>query len=151
MNSHLLEGKVTHRRTRPFTYRLDHPVFYFALDLGELDEVARRLRLVSRNRRNVLSFRDGDHLDPPAVDVTARIRQHLRDDGVEPHGWQVTLVTCLRVFGSMFWPASGNRASSAGRKTQPRAAAARASVNGGVWRSVRMAVTRPSALTVNSR
>ena len=33
MNSHLLEGKVTHRRTRPFMYRLDHAVFYVALDL----------------------------------------------------------------------------------------------------------------------
>lgn len=106
MNSHLLEGKVTHRRTRPFTYRLDHAVFYVALDLGELDEAARTLRLVSRNRRNVLSFRDGDHLDPPAVDLAARIGQHLRDDGVEPDGWQVTLVTSLRVFGYVFNPAS---------------------------------------------
>ncbi len=106
MNSHLLEGKVMHRRTRPFTYRLDHAVYYVALDLGELDEVERTLRLVSRNRRNVLSFRDGDHLDPPAVDVDARIRQHLRDEGVEPDGWQVTLVTSLRVFGYVFNPAS---------------------------------------------
>jgi DUF1365 family protein len=106
MNSHLLEGRVTHRRTRPFTYRLDQAVYYFALDLGELDEVEQTLRLVSRNRRNVLAFRDGDHLDPPAHDLAARIRQHLRDDGIEPDGWKVTLVTSLRVFGYVFNPAS---------------------------------------------
>jgi DUF1365 family protein len=106
MNSHLLEGRVIHRRTRPFAYRLDHAVYYFALDLGELDEVERKLRLVSRNRRNVLSFRDGDHLDPAADDVPARIRRHLRDDGIEPDGWRVTLVTSLRVFGYVFNPAS---------------------------------------------
>ena len=106
MNSHLLEGRVTHRRTRSFAYRLDHAVYYFALDLGELDEVARTLRLVSRNRRNVLAFRDVDHLDPPAHDLADRIRRHLRDDGIDPDGWKVTLVTSLRVFGYVFNPAS---------------------------------------------
>jgi len=106
MRSHLLEGKVTHLRTRPFTHRLDYSVFYFALDLAELDEVASRIRLVSRNRRNILSFRDGDHLDPPADDLGASVRQHLRDQGVDPTGWRVTLVTNLRVFGYVFNPAS---------------------------------------------
>jgi DUF1365 family protein len=106
MRSHLLEGKVTHLRTRPFTYRLDHAVFYFALDLAELDEVARRIRLVRRNRPGVLTFRDGDHLDPPAQDLEAAIRQHLRAEGLDPDGWQVTLVTNLRVFGYVFNPAS---------------------------------------------
>ena len=106
MRSHLLEGKVTHLRTRPFTHRLDFSVFYFALDLAELDEVAGRIRLVSRNRPNILTFRDGDHLDPPAHDLAASIRQHLRDQGVDPTGWSVTLVTNLRVFGYVFNPAS---------------------------------------------
>ncbi len=67
MRSHLLEGIVRHRRVRPFTYALEHGVFYVALDLDELDEVPRRLRFVSRNRRNLLSFRDDDHLVPPAA------------------------------------------------------------------------------------
>ncbi len=34
MRSHLLEGKVRHRRARPFVYALEHDVFYVALDLG---------------------------------------------------------------------------------------------------------------------
>ena len=72
MRSHLLEGKVRHRRARPFVYALEHDVFYVALDLDELDLVGRKLRLVSRNRPNVLSFRDEDHLEPPAHAVSAR-------------------------------------------------------------------------------
>ena len=40
MRSHLLEGVVRHRRVRPFAYALEHDVFYVALDLDELDEVA---------------------------------------------------------------------------------------------------------------
>ena len=59
MNSHLLTGKVRHRRTKPFTYELEHDVFYFALDLEELGEVAARLRLVrpQRQQRRHLSRR----------------------------------------------------------------------------------------------
>ena len=37
MRSHLLEGKVRHRRSSPVEYALEHDVYYFALDLSELD------------------------------------------------------------------------------------------------------------------
>ena len=48
MRSHLLAGKVRHRRSSPFVYEFEHDVWYFAIDLDEIDEVASRLRLVSR-------------------------------------------------------------------------------------------------------
>ncbi|MDQ3491839.1 MAG: DUF1365 domain-containing protein [Chloroflexota bacterium] len=106
MRSHLLEGVVRHRRAQPVTYSLEHNVYYFALDLSEIDEVARRLRLVSRDRRNVLQFRDSDHWTPPTRDIRATVLQHLRDAGEDPTGWQITLVTNLRVLGYVFNPAS---------------------------------------------
>ena len=106
MRSHLLLGVVRHRRARPFVYELEHSVYYLALDLSELDEVARTIKLISRNRPNILSFRDGDHLDPPATDLAREVQDHLRTKGFEPDGWQVTLVTNLRVFGYVFNPAS---------------------------------------------
>src|SRR4249919_3427334 len=106
MRSHLLEGVVRHRRVRPFTYALEHRVFYVALDLDELDVVPRRIRSISRGRPNLLSFRDEDHLDPPADDLRARMRDHLLGQGLDPAGWQVILVTNLRVVGYAFNPAS---------------------------------------------
>lgn len=106
MRSHLLEGKVRHRRSRPFVYELEQDVYYFALDLTELDEVARELRLVSRNRPNVVVFRDEDYLVPPAADLEAGVRAHLREQGIDPTGWRMTFVTNLRVFGYQFNPAS---------------------------------------------
>ncbi|MFL5673861.1 MAG: DUF1365 domain-containing protein [Chloroflexota bacterium] len=106
MRSHLLEGVVRHRRVRPFAYALEHRVYYVALDLDELDEVPRRIRSISRGRRNLLSFRDDDHFDPPARDVHVRLLDHLRGEGVDPRGWRVTLVTNLRVLGYVFNPAS---------------------------------------------
>jgi DUF1365 family protein len=106
MRSHLLEGVVRHRRVRPFVYALEHRVFYVALDLDELDVVPRRIRSISRGRPNLLSFRDEDHLDPPADDLRTRMRDHLRGEGLDPDGWQITLVTNLRIVGYAFNPAS---------------------------------------------
>jgi uncharacterized protein len=106
MSSSLLVGKVRHRRIRPRAYALEHSVYYFALDLAELDRVIGSLRLVSRNRRNIVAFRDADHLPVPATDIDAAIRAHLRDRGINAAGWQVTLVTSLRVLGYVFNPAS---------------------------------------------
>lgn len=106
MRSHLLEGKVRHRRARPFTYGLEHSVWYAALDVSELDELDRRLRLFGRNRRAVAAFRDADHLPRPARDVDADVRAHLRAEGEDPTGWRITLVTNLRVLGYVFNPAS---------------------------------------------
>lgn len=106
MRSHLLEGKVRHRRSRPVVYAIEHDVYYFALDLAELDEVDRSLRLVSRNRRNVLEFRDDDHWPAPATDLQATVLRHLRAEGEDPTGWRITLITSLRVLGYGFNPAS---------------------------------------------
>ncbi len=106
MRSHLLEGKVRHRRSRPFTYGLEHDVWYAALDLSELNELDARLRLFGRNRRSAAVFRDRDHLPVPATDVDADLRSHLRTHGENPDGWRVTLITNLRVLGYVFNPAS---------------------------------------------
>ncbi len=106
MRTHLLEGKVRHRRARPIQYALEHDVYYFALDLSELDAVDRTLRLVSRNRTNLLEFRDDDHWPEPAGDLQATVHAHLRAQGEDPTGWRITLVTSLRVVGYVFNPAS---------------------------------------------
>ena len=106
MRSHLLAGKVRHRRAAPVTYELEHDVFYAALDLGELDAVASRSRLFRRNRRGLVVFRDADHLPAPAVDVDADVRALLVTDGDDPAGWRITLITNLRFLGYVFNPAS---------------------------------------------
>ena len=107
MRSHLLEGKVRHRRARPFVYEMEHDVFYVALDLAELDAVDARLRLFGRNRRAVLGFRDADHLPDPATDIDARHPSASagRRARTRP-GWRITLITNPRVFGYVFNPAS---------------------------------------------
>ena len=106
MRSHLLEGVVRHRRARPVTYSLEHGVYYLALDLDEMTDVDRSLRLLSRGRPNVLSFHDEDHLDPPATDLPTQVRAYLGANGVDATGWKITLIANTRVLGYVFDPAS---------------------------------------------
>ncbi|HXG26197.1 MAG TPA: DUF1365 domain-containing protein [Candidatus Binatia bacterium] len=106
MRSHVLEGKVRHRRARPFTYGLEHNVFYFALDLRELDELAGRSRLIRRNRRGIVGFRDADYLPGGSTDLDRDVRAVLRADGVDAADWQILLITHLRILGYVFNPAS---------------------------------------------
>ena len=107
MRSHLVEGTVRHRRTRPFVYALQHDVFYLALDLAELDRIGSRFRLLGRNRWRPFSFRDADHWLPPAADLRASLLAHLRAEGfADADAWQLTLIAYPRVLGHVFNPAS---------------------------------------------
>ncbi len=106
MRSHLVEGTVRHRRARPVEHALEQDVFYLALDLDEIDEVASALRLIGHNRRNVLEFRDADHWPEPSRDLRETVLAHLRAEGEDPTGWRITLVTSLRYLGYVFNPAS---------------------------------------------
>ena len=87
-------------------YELAHDVFYLALDLDEIDEVADHLRLFSRDRRNVLTLRDLDHWVPEAADLRASVHGHLQTEGFDTTGWRITFIATPRVLGYQFNPAS---------------------------------------------
>ena len=106
MRSHLLVGRVAHRRFREPAYALEHRVWQLALDLDELDLVDRRLRLLSRNRRNIVEVRDADHLPGPARDLAIDARAALEPLGLATDRLSITLVAYPRVAGYVFNPAS---------------------------------------------
>ena len=63
MRSSLYESTVMHHRVRPFRHRFTYRVFSLLLDLDEIGELGRKLRLFSHNRFNLFSFRDRDFGD----------------------------------------------------------------------------------------
>lgn len=123
--SSLYECTVLHERTTPKHHRFVYRLFYFAIDLDELDSLHRRLALFSVNRANLFSFRERDflplgeplhHPTAPALSsfVTAdqtslksRVRafcaMHGSDIGDQG---RVLLVTLPRVLGYLFNPVS---------------------------------------------
>lgn len=109
-----------HARFAPKAHRFSYRIFLFAIDLDELDQLHRGLRLFSVGRRQVYSFRESDYLpthEPqfngrnrptgPATDgLKARVVAHLAAHGVDLTGGRVLLVTLPRVLGYLFNPVS---------------------------------------------
>ena len=106
MQSSLYSCSVFHRRTRPVTYGFVTRIFMWYLDLDEIDDLCARIPLLSRNRFNIYSFRDDDHLYLGEPTLRANLEAYLSRKGVEEQPARITLVTNLRTFGHVFNPVS---------------------------------------------
>jgi hypothetical protein len=106
MHSCLYECDVFHRRTEPLTYGFTTRVFMWHIDLDEVDQLCSEIPLLSRNRANLYSFRDDDHLYLGHPLLRRNVEAYLQQQGVaEPPG-RITLLTNLRTFGHVFNPVS---------------------------------------------
>jgi DUF1365 family protein len=105
MRSHLYQGQVWHMRTQP-RYFFSYGAFYLSLDLREIDEVDARLKLFSRNRLNLLSFRDADYLASHNDDIAEGAAGLLRLAGFSPDNGSLSLITHPRVLDYAFNPVS---------------------------------------------
>jgi hypothetical protein len=97
MSSALYECVIGHERYEPKAHRFVYRLFAFSLDLDEIDHVAAGIPFLSRNRFNLFSFYDRDH-----VDVLAVLRAH----GVAQRPHRIQLITSLRILGYVFNPVS---------------------------------------------
>jgi len=104
--SALYRGQVMHRRMRPKAHMLTYRVFWLLLDLAEIDRLNRRVRLVSHNRFNLLSFHDRDHGDGSGAALRPQVEAWLARAGVDTAGGPIRLLTMPRVLGYVFNPIS---------------------------------------------
>ena len=106
MNSSLYECTVMHHRLEPLKNRFVYRIFMFHLDLDELDTLHSTMKLFSRNRFNIFSFRDSDHVNFGKTTVKENIIEYLRQNGISLNVGKIELVTHLRMFGYIFNPVS---------------------------------------------
>jgi DUF1365 family protein len=100
VRSALYTGTLLHARRSPARHVFRYPVSYWLLDLDELSELERRLRLFSVNRGNVVSLHDRDHFDG------APLKQAVIDLVGDPTIERVLVLTQPRVLGYVFNPVS---------------------------------------------
>ena len=109
LQSGVYAGEVVHQRFAPKPHRLSYHIFQVLLDLDRLDDELKPLRLLSRNRFNLLSFYDRDH-GPDQADRTTplktRIAAMLRNNDLYAEGDRIFLMTMPRVLGFVFNPIS---------------------------------------------
>ncbi len=104
--SAIYAGSVVHTRLRPVRHRLRYRTLCLLLELDELPELARRLRLFSLNRFNLFDFRDRDHGEKSGAPLREQIEAQLRRAGIEPAGGAIRLLCMPRVLGAVFNPLS---------------------------------------------
>jgi uncharacterized protein len=99
-------GVVGHKRLVPKQHTFTYRVFSLLLDVDEIDEIDRSLRLFSRNRWNLLSFHDRDHGRQDDMPVGTQLRAVLREAGLADAGARITLLCYPRLLGFVFNPLS---------------------------------------------
>jgi DUF1365 family protein len=104
-SSAIYRGVVMHKRLRPKPHQLRYDVFYLLLDLGRLEEIAEKSRLLGIGRAAPLSFYSTDHGDGSG-DLRAWVVDRLAAAGLEIPLGGVHLLTLPRVFGYVFNPIS---------------------------------------------
>lgn len=103
--SGLYEAKVMHRRLKPARHRLDYRMVTFLLDLDELPELDRRMRLFSFDRPGLVSFRSADQADGQTP-LRQWIEARLDEVGLGIEGGPVRILCLPRVMGYAFNPLS---------------------------------------------
>jgi len=84
----------------------------FYIELDEIDSLAKKFLLISRNRFNFFNFRDSDHLQLPAdkpntsKGVKEQLLGYLSSQGVNLVKPRIFLLTHLRTLGHLFNPVS---------------------------------------------
>lgn len=102
--SGLYEGVVMHQRLRPRRHRLRYRIFQLLLDLDELPQLDRRLKLFGHNRPGLFSFLDRDHGTGEGGPLRPYVEAQLSAAGIDLMGGPVRVLCMPRVLGQVFNP-----------------------------------------------
>ena len=103
------ECDVFHRRLRPKRHEFLYRVFYFCLDLDDLERARRTLKFFGVNRPNLYSLWDKDHFQygGEVRPIADNVREFLRRSGCALDDGGTILMLCFpRMLGYVFNPVS---------------------------------------------
>lgn len=101
-----------HHRFKPKNHRFSYNVFYFYIDLDEIDLISKKHWLISKNKWNFFSFRDKEHLQLPisnpdnSKSTKEHILSYLNENGLDYSVGRIMLLTGFNTFGYNFNPVS---------------------------------------------
>ena len=104
------EGRVIHQRLSPKKHRLSYAVYSMLIDLDEIDKLADKLSIFSRNKFNILSFHDKDYgpsIDKGNVDkpnLSDHVKQLLLANAIDTIPKRISLLCYPRLWGFVFNP-----------------------------------------------
>ena len=105
-HSALYVGRVEHTRVRTIRHALGYRVYMLLLDLDHVETRLSRLRLLSRGRFGLMSWRAADHGDRSGRPLRQQMEAHLAQAGIDLEGGPIRLLTMPRILGYGFNPIS---------------------------------------------
>lgn len=105
INSAIFTGRVRHRRHTVTDHYFSYPMYMMGLDLDEVDQVAKRFRLFSNGRFNLLNFRRSDYLGDPKLPLKQAVTEKVNE--LSPQATaidQVYMLGQVRCLGLYFSP-----------------------------------------------
>tara|TARA_Y100001960_G_C14719549_1_gene851606 strand:+ start:644 stop:1411 length:768 start_codon:yes stop_codon:yes gene_type:complete len=105
-SSCIYTGQVIHKRFKPKKHFFKYNVFSLLIDLSELNELSKELRLFSYNKFNILSFYDSDHGPRDGTSLISWVKDHLINNKINSQGIRIKLLCYPRVWGYVFNPLS---------------------------------------------
>jgi len=104
LKSALYQGVVSHRRLKPVDHLLKYKMFYFLIDLDELDELEQRIAILSIDKTNIISFLHRDYGEDSPSDIKKYVLNKLKTGGVAVKVSRVCMLCLPRIFGYAFNP-----------------------------------------------
>lgn len=105
LNSCLYDCNVVHKRLVPSQHEFCYRLFYFDVDLDELPELNRKVKLMGWKPWSLYRILAKDHIDLGKAEIRSNLKEWLHDHGVELRSDdKVRLLTMPRVLGYIFNP-----------------------------------------------
>lgn len=103
--SAIYDSVVRHRRFKPMGHMLRYSVYSLLVDIDEIDELARRIPILSHNRWNLVAFHDADHGPRDGTNLRSWI-EHVTVGTDVDTGGHIDLLAFPRILGYTFNPLS---------------------------------------------
>lgn len=102
----IYQGFVAHERFAPTAHKFQYPVYCYGLDLDELADLDRRIRLFGYNRRRPVSIHDRDYLDDRPGTIREKLTRILAEKKPDLSVASVLMITSARYLNYVFNPVS---------------------------------------------
>lgn len=102
----LYSGLIGHVRHTPPRYKFAYRLWMLAVDLDEIDTLARQSRVFRHNRFGLIALHDRDHGPRDGSPLRPWVETALAENGLSAFGARIRFITIPRIFGYAFNPIS---------------------------------------------
>ena len=106
MNSCIYNGEVTHTRFKPVRHFLKYKTFSLLVDLDEINQLDRSIKIFSHNKFNIFSFYDKDHGERDGSNLKEWVLKNISNFNIKEEINKVKILCYPRIFGYVFNPLS---------------------------------------------